>query len=284
MTPNKYINSINAIVDGNYSYLGCATLAEWDDSKPRSQQLREERQALFGGVSITQWQKDFYKPKREKEQPKYENIDMSFEAMQERHKQTLEFLDAFVPMHKKVLSEDVINEVCKLYRDGFGYRNIAMQLGLSDTRVRNVLIKNITDYKEIARTRNTKILHEQDIIDIARMYGNKRSIADICKVCRRGYAAVYKILSEHYPNFEQVANERFASNNRDVKILTNSDIEQIIKLYQDGETLKVIAKRFNKSRPTISKILRKHVTNYSQVANYRQGGSKKKAMLRKKSS
>lgn len=284
MTPNKYISSINAIVDANYSYLSCATLAEWDDSKPRSQQLREERQALFGGVSVTQWQRDFYLPKREKEEPIYENIDMSFEAMQERHKQTIEFLNAFVPMHKKVLSEEIINEVCKLYRDGFGYRNIAMKLGLSDTRVRNVLIKNVADYKEIANSRNTKILHEEEAEEMVRMYGNKRSIAEICKVCGRGYACVYKMLKKHYPNFEQVANERFASNNRDVKALTDADIELIIKLYDNGETLKTIAKRFNKSRPTISKILRTHVTNYSEIANYRQGGSKRKANLRKMSS
>lgn len=278
MTPNRYINKIRSIADAS-SCLSYVNLAEWDDSKPRSQQLREEREKLFKGVTVTQWQKDFYKPKHKKEQPIRENIDMSFEAIQERNKQTLEFLNAFVPMHKRVLSDEIINEVCQLYRDGFGYRKIAMQLGLSDTRVRNVLKKNITDYKEIARSRNTKILHDDEVVEIVKMYANKRSIAEICKVCGRGYAKIYNILKKHYPNFEKVANERFASNNRDIKVFTDDEIEQMTRLYKDGETLANISERFNKSRPVIAKILRKYITNYSEIANCRQGGSKKKAIL-----
>lgn len=152
------------------------------------------------------------------------------------------------------ISDERRAEIVRLYYEGLDLIRIAERVGVSDSFVSKLLISS--DLRDPRR-----LVDERTTADICRMYERGTTV--------RGLAERYGL---HVSTIHAVLGRQGVP--RKVVPLDESETETILALWKEEPNIYHIAKRVNRSRGTVLKIVRQHGLWYPRAARPRRRNPK----------
>ena len=155
-----------------------------------------------------------------------------------------------------ILTDEQINNVIDLYRNGNSIRQVAKEIGLSFTKVRNTLIENKVRLREEGMTEGPKFVLPRDegyLEKLENMYQDGISIKNIAKAHKHSYYGTRTLLLNHnvrLRNHETVVltKDKKEMVKRQTRLLTDTDIAEMeYMIMNEGYTIHQAADKFNVS-------------------------------------
>ncbi|AHC50936.1 CRISPR-associated protein [Sulfolobus acidocaldarius SUSAZ] len=122
------------------------------------------------------------------------------------------------------MTEASVDELKRLYNQGKSMKSIARELGISYTKVRNILLNAGVNIRK-------KRINEQEVVELAKQGHSARYISKMLKISE---SSALRILKKHNVG-------------RKIKKLSDDDINKIKEMYLKGESIYRIAKTLGKS-------------------------------------
>lgn len=205
MTANKYINSITQI-PADFLYLSAPDLAIWEKDKPRSQQLKEEREALF----------------------KTKNSFDIFEEIKKRHEKTIKFLNSknaelfntsksIIKKKRtaRIITDNEIKEIVLMYKNLTPIKTIALKLRRGYEAISKILSKHYENFEQEATRRHGNGLREtinhktdEEINTMIELYSQGLLLKTIGEQFGLSHTSVGKILKKRIANYREVTKFR----------------------------------------------------------------------------
>lgn len=145
------------------------------------------------------------------------------------------------------LTELQNQEVIECYKQGLTTSKIAEQFSVCKSTITNTLKNNNIQTRTLSDYKKFSSRQEWEIIEL---YKNEKTMTDIAKDFKCSVAVIDRIFKEHNIQKKQKGLSK--------RKLSKVQEQEVIKLYEKGKTIKLIAKRYDVNIVTISSILKRN--------------------------
>lgn len=163
----------------------------------------------------------------------------------------LKGLDVKIRSNKLNINQQEFQELVADYKSGYSLKSLAKRYDCSAPGLKDYLIRKGVDVKQ----KYSILDNEEDQMNLINDYlDSKLKLKEIQQKYHCEYSTILKILSLHGI---QKGKKHFK--------LTNEECLKVIKLANEGKSIKVLAKEFEVDKTTIYTLLKRYHVNYQTV-------------------
>ena len=135
-----------------------------------------------------------------------------------------------------IYTQENINKVVKLYNQGLSLKAVQVEVGLGFKAVKKILKMSGIEIRKNQRITIYDLLSEDEINNVVKLYLDGNSQDTIKNICGISKKSIVKILKDRNIEIRKT---------KAIKKLSNEDIEEMCKLYNEGKTTTQLADMFN---------------------------------------
>ena len=154
---------------------------------------------------------------------------------------------------KKLLTAQEIETASKMYLEGKSLSEIYKVLGRRSNYLKDYLRETFPTETERRNNRNLSTLSDEDWKDIENLYRSGTLIKDIAEKYNKSDNMLGKMLKEKFPDVIHAK----AWKNKMISSLSQQELEEIGKLYKEGNLIQDIANKYNVCKDTLGAYLKR---------------------------